>query len=66
MTPHLHKLETRMARLREACQERSLPYQGAEGVRNMYALNERLSGSGKEEARALLNKSFEYIRASQT
>jgi len=66
MTPHLRKLETRMARLREACQERSLPFQGIEGVQNMYALNERLPGSGKEEAKELLNKSFEYIRASRT
>lgn len=65
MTTHLRRLETRMAQLREACQQRSLPFQGVAGVQNMYALNERLSGSGKEEARTLLNKSFEYIKASR-
>lgn len=66
MTTHLRRLETRMAQLREACQKKHLPHLGAEGVRNMYALNERLEGLGKEEARELLDKSFTYIRASQS
>lgn len=65
MTPTLHRLESRMAQLREACQKKHLPVKGIAGVQNMYALNERLSGMGKEEARTLLNKSIEYFKTTR-
>ena len=55
-----------MAQLREACQHKGIPTHGIKAVQTMYALNESLPGLGKEEARTLLNKSFDYIRASQS
>lgn len=63
---HLKELEEQHRRVLALCKEDDLCTIGIEGVRNMYAKNERMkSKPGYGQLRELLNKAFTYYNVTR-
>lgn len=66
MTKEYKKLEEQHRRVLALCKESGLATIGIEGVRNFYQVNETLKGKpGYAELREMLNKGFEYFKATK-
>lgn len=59
-------MEQQHRRVLALCKEADLVTIGIEGVRNFYQINETLKGKpGYAELRDMLNKGFEYFKATR-
>ena len=66
MTKEYKRLEEQHRRVLALCKEADLVTVGIEGVRNFYQVNETLKGKpGYAELREMLNKGFEYFKATK-
>ena len=66
MTKEYKRLEQQHRRVLALCKEADLVTIGIEGVRNFYQINETFKGKpGYAELRDMLNKGFEYFKATR-